>query len=422
MLPDLVEIIPPSSPVNATVVLPGSKSLTNRALILAALADGEVTLRGALWSEDTQAMVHCLGKLGFSVTVSGDPNEPANRTLVVEGRGGLIPAAGTEAEPLELFVENAGTAARFLLALACLGEGVYRLSGIPRMHQRPQASLIHALRELGYRIDSPNDFLPAVVHGTGPRSGATCRVSVEESSQFASALILSQPTGGWQIEVTGANDDELPYVEMTHRLVADFPWKGGVYEIEPDASGASYFWGADWLLRDAGGRVKVEPVPDSRMQMDQNFLDLILGQPWRSDYSRRSDLADSIMTAIALAPFAPAVTRFTDLGRLRVQECERVAALRTELTKCGARVEETGDTLTVHPGPLHGAEIETYNDHRMAMCFGMLGLRVPGLKLRNPACVRKTFPNFFAKLASLGAGVVDGGTGERIEGDSLLAD
>jgi 3-phosphoshikimate 1-carboxyvinyltransferase len=422
MLPSLVEIIPPSSPVNATVVLPGSKSLTNRALILAALADGEVTLRGALWSEDTQAMVHCLGKLGFSVTVSGDPNEPANRTLVVEGRGGLIPAAGTEAEPLELFVENAGTAARFLLALVCLGEGVYRLSGIPRMHQRPQASLIHALRELGYRIDSPNDFLPAVVHGTGPRSGATCRVSVEESSQFASALILSQPTGGWQIEVTGANDDELPYVEMTHRLVADFPWKGGVYEIEPDASGASYFWGADWLLRDAGGRVKVEPVPDSRMQMDQNFLDLILGQPWRSDYSRRSDLADSIMTAIALAPFAPAVTRFTDLGRLRVQECERVAALRTELTKCGARVEETGDTLTVHPGPLHGAEIETYNDHRMAMCFGMLGLRVPGLKLRNPACVRKTFPNFFAKLASLGAGVIDGGTGERIEGDSLLAD
>jgi 3-phosphoshikimate 1-carboxyvinyltransferase len=422
MLPDLVEIIPPSSPVNATVVLPGSKSLTNRALILAALADGEVTLRGALWSEDTQAMVHCLGKLGFSVTVSGDPNEPANRTLVVEGRGGLIPAAGTEAEPLELFVENAGTAARFLLALVCLGEGVYRLSGIPRMHQRPQASLIHALRELGYRIDSPNDFLPAVVHGTGPRSGATCRVSVEESSQFASALILSQPTGGWQIEVTGANDDELPYVEMTHRLVADFPWKGGVYEIEPDASGASYFWGADWLLRDAGGRVKVEPVPDSRMQMDQNFLDLILGQPWRSDYSRRSDLADSIMTAIALAPFAPAVTHFTDLGRLRVQECERVAALRTELTKCGARVEETGDTLTVHPGPLHGAEIETYNDHRMAMCFGMLGLRVPGLKLRNPACVRKTFPNFFAKLASLGAGVIDGGTGERIEGDSLLAD
>lgn len=422
MLPDLVEITPPSAPVDASVVLPGSKSLTNRALILAALADGEVTLRGSLWSEDTQAMVHCLRELGFSVDVTPAPDEAANRTLVVEGRGGLIPKAGTTEVPLELFVENAGTAARFLLAMVCLGDGVYRLSGIPRMHQRPQAALIQALRELGYRIDSPNDFLPAVVHGAGPKPGATCRVSVEESSQFASALILSQHTGGWMIEVTGANEDELPYVDMTRRLVETFPWQGGVYEIEPDASGASYFWGADWLLREAGGRVKVGPEPDSGMQMDQNFLDLILNQPWRSQYSRRTDLADSIMTAIALAPFAPTVTRFTDLGRLRVQECERVAALRTELSKCGARVEEEGDTLTVFPGSLHGAEIDTYNDHRMAMCFGMLGLRVPGLKLRNPACVRKTFPNFFDKLASLGAGVVEVATGERLEGEALLAD
>lgn len=422
MLPDLVEITPPTVPVDASVVLPGSKSLTNRALILAALADGEVTLRGSLWSEDTQAMVHCLRELGFSVDVTPDPDEAANRTLVVEGRGGLIPKAGTTEVPLELFVENAGTAARFLLAMVCLGDGVYRLSGIPRMHQRPQAALIQALRELGYRIDSPNDFLPAVVHGAGPKPGATCRVSVEESSQFASALILSQHTGGWLIEVTGANEDELPYVDMTRRLVETFPWQGGVYEIEPDASGASYFWGADWLIREAGGRVKVGPEPDSGMQMDQNFLDLILNQPWRSQYSRRTDLADSIMTAIALAPFAPTVTRFTDLGRLRVQECERVAALRTELSKCGARVEEEGDTLTVFPGSLHGAEIDTYNDHRMAMCFGMLGLRVPGLKLRNPACVRKTFPNFFDKLASLGAGVVEVATGERLEGEALLAD
>jgi len=422
MLPDLVEITPPTVPVDASVVLPGSKSLTNRALILAALADGEVTLRGSLWSEDTQAMVHCLRELGFSVDVTPDPDEAANRTLVVEGRGGLIPKAGTTEVPLELFVENAGTAARFLLAMVCLGDGVYRLSGIPRMHQRPQAALIQALRELGYRIDSPNDFLPAVVHGAGPKPGATCRVSVEESSQFASALILSQHTGGWLIEVTGANEDELPYVDMTRRLVETFPWQGGVYEIEPDASGASYFWGADWLLREAGGRVKVGPEPDSGMQMDQNFLDLILNQPWRSQYSRRTDLADSIMTAIALAPFAPTVTRFTDLGRLRVQECERVAALRTELSKCGARVEEEGDTLTVFPGSLHGAEIDTYNDHRMAMCFGMLGLRVPGLKLRNPACVRKTFPNFFDKLASLGAGVVEVATGDRLEGEALLAD
>lgn len=422
MLPKLVEIIPPSTRVDAKVVLPGSKSLTNRALVLAALADGEVTLRGALWSEDTQAMVHCLGHLGFEVTVSDDPSEPANRTLVVTGKGGNIPKAGSAEAPLELFVENAGTAARFLLAMVCLGEGVFRLSGIPRMHQRPQAALIRALRELGYRIDSPNDFLPAVVHGTGPKPGARCRVSVEESSQFASALILCQRTGGWEVEVTGADEDELPYVDMTRQLVETFPWNGGLYEIEPDASGASYFWGADWLVRGDGERVRVEPAPDSGMQRDQNFLDLILGQPWRPSYSRNSDLADSIMTAIVLAPFASGPTEFTDLGRLRVQECERVEALRTELGKCGARVEEHDDTLTVYPGPLHGAEIETYNDHRMAMCFGMLGLRVPGLKLRNPACVRKTFPNFFTKLASLGVEMRDVATGEPLSGDRLLAE
>lgn len=421
MLPDLIEIIPPVHPVSATVVLPGSKSLTNRALVLAALARGRVTLRGALWSEDTQAMVHCLTALGFVVEAAPDPGEPANRTITVEGCGGTIPRAGTAEAPLELFVENAGTAARFLAAMVCLGHGSYRLSGIPRMHQRPQAALFNALRELGYTVDTPNDFLPAVITGTGPRPGAVCGVSVEESSQFASALILGQHTGGWNIRITGANPDELPYVDMTRRLAATFPWDGGEYVIEPDASGASYFWGAHWLVRGTGGRVTVSPEPLSGMQADQQFRDLILEQPWRSSYSRATDLADSIMTAIVLAPFAPQATAFTRLGRLRVQECERVAALRTELTKCGAMVTESGDTLNVTPGPLHGAEIATYNDHRMAMCFAMLGLRLPGIRLQNPACVRKTFPNFFVKLTQLGATVIDAATGEALSGDSLLA-
>ena len=421
MLPPLIEIIPPALPVSATVVLPGSKSLTNRALTLAALADGTVTLHGALWSEDTQAMAHCLRTLGFAVAVRDDDAEPANRTIVVEGRGGEIPLSGTLEAPLELFVENAGTAARFLAALVCLGRGHYRISGVPRMHQRPQAALFGSLRELGYTVDTPNDFLPAVITGGGPREGASCTVSVEESSQFASALILCQRTGGWQVNVTGANDDELPYVDMTRRLVAGFPWQGGIYVIEPDASGASYFWGADWLLRESGGSVRVAPEPVSGMQADQHFADLILRHPWKSTCSRATELADSIMTAIVLAPFAPDVTQFTHLGRLRVQECERVAALRTELTKCRARVEEHGDTLTVYPAPLHGAEIETYNDHRMTMCFAMLGLRVPGIRIQNPSCVKKTFPNFFTKLASLGAQITDA-TGRTLTGDDLLAD
>ena len=420
MLPDLIEVSPPRGQKESKVVLPGSKSLTNRALILAAFASAPVVLRGALWSEDTQAMVECLERLGFGVVVADDPAEPANRTLTVQGAGGRIPNAGTPDKPLELFVENAGTAARFLPPMLCLGHGSYRVSGIERMHQRPQAALVAALRQLAYRIDTPNDRLPAVIHGTGPRPGAACSVSVEESSQFASALLLSAGIGGWRVSVTGANEDELPYVDMTRRLVKDFPWNGGTYGIEADASGASYFWGADWLLRESGSRVTVVPTPRSGMQADQNFLNLVAQGPWRPAYSRQTDLADSIMTAIVLAPFAPETTRFTELGRLRVQECERVKALRTELTKCGARVEESGDTLTIHPGPLHGAEIETYNDHRIAMCFGMLGLRVPGMRLSKPACVRKTFPNFFAKLAELGTVIKDAG-GKPLSGDELLA-
>jgi 3-phosphoshikimate 1-carboxyvinyltransferase len=421
MLPDLIEIVPPDPRRETTVVLPGSKSITNRALILAALATKPVTLRGALWSEDTQAMVECLERLGFPSRVELDPAEPANRLITVDGRGGTIPNAGTPGQPLELFVENAGTAARFLPPMLCLGHGSYRVSGIARMHERPQAALVGALRQLGYRIDTPNDRLPAVVHGTGPRPSAACSVSVAESSQFASALLLSARLGGWKVTVTGANEDELPYVDMTRRLIDEFPWAGGTYDIEADASGASYFWGADWLLRDAGGHVTVKPTPASGMQADQKFLDLVTGKSWLPSYSRRTDLADSIMTAIVLAPFASTATRFTDLGRLRVQECERVKALHTELAKCGARVEESGDTLVIQPGALYGAEIETYDDHRVAMCFGMLGLRVPGMRLRQPACVRKTFPNFFAKLSELGAVIKDPASGTALAGDALLA-
>src|SRR6266446_2658024 len=164
-LPDVIEIMPLDKPVHAEITVPGSKSITNRALILAALADGETKLQGALWSEDTQVMVEALWKLGFEVKVEMDPAEFCNRTIVVKGLGGKIPNAGTTEKPLELFVGNAGTAARFLSALVCLGDGVYRLSGVPRMHERPQAALFKALRELGYRVDSANDKLPAIIFG-----------------------------------------------------------------------------------------------------------------------------------------------------------------------------------------------------------------------------------------------------------------
>ncbi|MEI9865701.1 MAG: hypothetical protein WDN00_14345 [Limisphaerales bacterium] len=250
-MPDLIEIIPLSAPVRAEITVPGSKSITNRALLLAALADGEVTLTGALWSEDTQIMVECLKELGFVVHVTHDPEEPCNRTVLVVGEGGLVPAGGTEREPLELFVGNAGTAARFLAPLLCLGSGVYRLSGVPRMHERPQAALFHALRELGYRVepDYANDKLPVRIYGEGPKKGK-CRVSIEESSQFASALLLSSKIGDWEIEIVGENAEESPYVAMTKELIGQFPWQSGNFIIEVDASSASYFWMASWFFTD----------------------------------------------------------------------------------------------------------------------------------------------------------------------------
>jgi 3-phosphoshikimate 1-carboxyvinyltransferase len=423
-LPEILEIEPPPGQVRAVIGLPGSKSLTNRALVLAALARGRTALRGALWSEDTQVMVEALRVLGFDVRVGADPGDRCNRRIEVAGSGGEIRRGGTSEAPLELWVGNAGTAARFLAALACLGQGVYRLTGVPRMHERPQAALFAALRQLGYRIDAPNDRLPALVHGSGPRPGS-CRVSMADSSQFASALLLAASAGGWTVSVDGYHVDESPYVTMTQELVTAFPGGGGEWLIEPDASGGSYFWAADWLLRLAGqGHVEVADWPSTPWQVDARFPDFL---PLPARLSRARDLGDSIMTAMVLAPFAPQPVAFADLGRLRVQECDRVSALCRELRRCGARVEETADGLRVAPGPLHGAEVETYDDHRMAMCFAILGLRVAGMRIKNPRCVRKTFPNFFQKLGALephGLGLVlrDATTGTPLAVEQLMAD
>jgi len=289
-LPDLIEIVPLDKPVRAEITVPGSKSITNRALILAALAEGETTLEGALWSEDTQVMVECLQELGFMINVMPDQHEFCNRAITVYGMGGRVPRGGTPEQPLELFVGNAGTAARFLTALLCLGEGVYRLHGVPRMHERPQAALFRALRELGYQIDSTNERLPALIHGVGPRAGK-CRVSIEESSQFASALLLCAKTGGWKVEVTGESAEESPYVAMTSKLIAAFP-KFGTFQIEPDTSSGSYFLGAS-IVAPKFSSVAVANWPRTRWQMDEAFTNYL---PPTKTVSRRTDLGDSIMT------------------------------------------------------------------------------------------------------------------------------
>jgi 3-phosphoshikimate 1-carboxyvinyltransferase len=438
-LPDLIEIVPPTEPVSARITVPGSKSITNRALILAALARGPIVLRGALWSEDTQVMAQCLEQLGFQVSVEPDPDEPCNRGITVEGLGGRIPKGGTTGDPLELFVGNAGTAARFLTAFVCLGKGVYRLHGAERMHERPQSALFDALRRFGYHIISPNDRLPALIYGAGPLPG-TCRVSIEESSQFASALLLCAQAGGWQVQVEGENAEESPYIEMTRRLLQAFPSGGGAFAVEPDASSGSYFVAADCLLR-WNNPVHRRPSPPDRQVFEPDPAVTVAGWPssgWQIDaafprflplpkqVSRKRDLGDGIMTAIVLAPWAGSPVWFTQLGRLRLQECERVAALRRELARCGAQVVEGDDTLTVYPSALHGATIETYNDHRMAMCFSILGLKVAGIKINNPACVKKTFRDFYQKLArpapaGLGVSIRQAGSSRALDWEELFA-
>jgi 3-phosphoshikimate 1-carboxyvinyltransferase len=451
-------------------------------------------------------MVECLQELGFMVNVASDPNEICNRTITVYGQGGKVPGGGTAENPLELFVGNAGTAARFLSALVCLGKGVYRLHGVPRMHERPQAALFKALRVLGYRVDSPNDKLPALIFGRDAVSasqkigdGGTpslpkkCTVSIKESSQFASALLLCAKQGGWEVKIVGENVEESPYVAMTSKMMEVFPHQGGKFQIEPDASSGSYFWAAGLITgsiqtdlpylpegkpnissnwTNIAKNIFVKSWPNTGWQIDERFNEFRLMGSLLHDFqtiskrleeleklgksddenlrsevrqevissakgevSRCRDLGDSIMTAIAIAPLTHwagkrGFIKFTDLGRLRVQETERVMALRMELTKCGAKVEEKGDTLTVYPSKLHGAEIETYNDHRIAMCFAILGLKVPGIKIKNPACVKKTFPNFFQKLAApppkgLGAEIWEIKNGQRtrkLSGEDLFAD
>ena len=211
---------------------------------------------------------------------------------------------------------------------------------------------------------------------------------------------------------------------MTSDLIEAFPSGGGRMTIEPDASSGSYFWAAGHILAADGGKpVAVTRWPETDWQIDANFPSML---PLTGNLSRQNDLGDSIMTAISIAPLAIRPVRFTELGRLRLQECERVMALRNGLAQCGATVIENGDTLDISPGELHGATIETYDDHRVAMCFATLGLKVPGIRIKNPTCVRKTFPTFFKKLVApapqgLGATLLDE-QGRRLNLDQLTAD
>jgi 3-phosphoshikimate 1-carboxyvinyltransferase len=386
-LPDILEIQPLAKPPNCTITVPGSKSITNRALILAALADGKCTLRGALWADDTQVMVDSLQKLGFEVAVEPDPAEDCNRTITVVGRGGEIPA-----KKAELYVGNAGTAARFLTALVCLGHGEYTIRGDERMNERPMGYLFAALRQLGVDISS-SKCLPATIRPDGLNGGKMI-VSAFHSSQFASALMLISRHGGVDVELAEP-DEPYGYVEMTRQMMERFTFD---YLVEPDLSSASYFVATVYLTK---GKVEVAGWPANSLQIDGSFPRYL---PPREKVSRRTDLGDSVMTLAICALFGKQPLQLVNAAQMRLQETDRIKAMVTELRRVGAKAKEHEDGFTVWPaeaGQLHGAEIETYNDHRMAMCFAVLGLKVPGIRIKNPGCVSKTFPNFFDKLEQL---------------------
>jgi 3-phosphoshikimate 1-carboxyvinyltransferase len=418
-------IQPLAGPIRAAPALPGSKSLTNRALVVAALAAGNSTLRGALDSDDTRHMVAALGRLGFRVHW-----DRSAATISVVGRNGEIPASQAD-----LYGGNAGTVVRFLASLVSLGCGHFRVDGDPRMRQRPIEDLLVALRALGVaaRSERGNGCPPVVVEAAGIEGGAAS-IAGETSSQFASSILLVAPYARRDVRLDIAGElVSAPFVDMTLALMrrcgvestrhgtgiavaAGQRYRAGEVSIEPDATAASYFFAAAALL---GGEVTVQGIGRESLQGDVRFLDvlasmgaeveteldrvIVRGGALRGfDHDFRS-ISDTFLTAAVLAPFASSPSRIRGIAHTRRQESDRVAAVARELTRLGARVEEAAGELEIHPSSLHGGEVETYGDHRMAMSFALVGLRVPGVRIRDPACVQKTFPDYFACLESLRA-------------------
>ncbi len=417
-------IQPLEKELNATVHVPGSKSITNRALLIASLADGDTRIANALFSDDSLYFAKALQELGFQVEL-----HEATGEFVVRGAGGRIPAVKAD-----LFIGNAGTAARLLTALLTLGEGCYTLDGNARMRERPIGDLASALGQFGAHVNTHDGFPPVRVVATG-LSGGKARLTGNISSQFLSALLLVAPYSKQPVEIELVTQlTSKPYVELTLAMMSDFGVhveRGGLarflvrtgrysrkenYSVEPDASSASYFFAAPAIR---GGRLRVTGVWRSSRQGDLAFVDILESMGCQvdrgADYieviggaSLRGvdvDLADTpdvAQTLAAVAPFASTPTTIHGIASARLKETDRIRATCIELVRLGVQVEEHEDGMTIHPcRSIRGARIHTYDDHRMAMAFALIGLRVPDIGIENPACVSKTFPGFFNVLETL---------------------
>ncbi|MCC6580000.1 MAG: 3-phosphoshikimate 1-carboxyvinyltransferase [Phycisphaeraceae bacterium] len=427
-------IKPVTGPLTATVRPPGSKSLTNRAMLLAALAQGRSRLGGVLEADDARFMRQALMSLGFAITAGDVPDE-----RVVEGQAGGIPASKAT-----LHVGNAGTAYRFLTAACCLGQGEYELDGVPRMRERPIAQLVQPLRQLGARIEylGQDGYPPLRVLASGLRGGEVT-LTTTLSSQYISALLHIGPYcgNGLTLRFDGPITSE-PYVRMTLATMAAFgveveaepglrriaiqpgQYVGRDYAIEPDASAASYFLAAAAIV--PGSKITIEGLGFRSVQGDAGFAEVLQrmgaavvcesdritvigprpGERLRGIDVNLNAMPDMAQTLAVVALYAHGRTTIRDVGNLRVKETDRLAALQNELTKLGAKVVIEGDDLVIDPpaaGPSvgEGAIIETYDDHRMAMSFAVASLVTPGVVIADPRCVDKTYPRFFDDLAKL---------------------
>jgi len=422
-------IEPFSKPFDLTFTPPGSKSLTNRALVLAALSDGPCVLSNALFADDTRVMIDGLQKLGFDVT----PDESA-KTIRVVGRNGEVPAKSAE-----LFCGNSGTTIRFLTALCALGRGEYTLDGIPRMRQRPIGPLVTMLKNLGVRFSFGGEegYPPITIHGDG-FAGGLVKFGSETSSQFLSALLHVAPFARNEviIDLVG-KQTSWPYVAMTMRLMDVFhhmceltrdpqtgeptqiavpvgTYRRDEYLVEPDASNASYFLALAALHK--GSKITIEGLGKRSLQGDVGFADLLhqMGAQlvFGGDFitvtgtgelngidADLSTMPDVAQTLAVVALFAEGETVMRGLHTLRVKETDRLAALQNELAKLGAEIDISGDTMTITPPEKYNvASIDTYDDHRMAMSFALAGTKTAGVRINDPKCVNKTYPNYFEDL------------------------
>jgi 3-phosphoshikimate 1-carboxyvinyltransferase len=418
-------------PIDWVVEVPGSKSMTNRALLMAALSDGKSLLKGVLFSDDSRNFLGSLKSLGFEVGI----NEQ-DKTVEVVGLNGRIPASEGE-----IYVGSAGTAARFLTAMLALAPGTYVVNCSEQMKKRPMKPLFDVLTDMGAKISYlENDgFLPIRIDGIGKRISQNesyrVKLDISKSTQFLSALLLISPMlkQGMNIEITSERKDGS-YIRITRKMMEqlgvnvsfdgvnytldkDSSYKAGTYQIEPDVSAACYFYGAAAIT---GGKAVVRNVTWECMQGDLKFIKLlgdmgckvsetsegleVIGPKYRVLKGLTVDMkdfSDQAITLASIAPFADSDVRIENIGHIRLQESDRLHAIATELTNLGVACDEEADAVTIHPGTPHAGLVHTYDDHRIAMGFSLIGLRVEGIEIDDYKCCRKTFENYFEVLDEL---------------------